>query len=335
MAERDQLVRALRRHDAGEPRRAEHVALLGVALADQGHGLGRHDDAALGAGGAGGDGLRRRRRPCWRRRSCRDASAASSAVTPNSRRRVAAATSASRIRLSPTRSVRMPAAARRSTSARVKMPLSPTTMRSFGTRGASSSDTASEVSKVRRLRLLMPMSRVPSGSARSSSRGVVHLDEHVHAERLRASATRARASSSVTLAMMTRMQSAPHGARLEHLVGLEEEILAQHRQAGGLAGGGEILGPALERRLVGQHREAGRAALGIGAGERRRIEIGADEALRRARLLDLGDQRRAIGREMALDRGGKAARRWAPRAPARSISRGAIRAFAAAISSRL
>ena len=35
MAERDQLVRALGRHDAGEARGAEHVALLGVAVADR------------------------------------------------------------------------------------------------------------------------------------------------------------------------------------------------------------------------------------------------------------------------------------------------------------
>ena len=48
---------------------------------------------------------------------------------------------------------------------------------------------------------------------------------------------------------------------------------------------------ALERRRVGQHREAGRAARLVGARQRRRIEVGADQALRRARLLDLGDQR--------------------------------------------
>ena len=181
----------------------------------------------------------------------------------------------------------------------------------------------------------MPMSRVLERQRAVELARVVHLDEHVHAERLRAPRSSARASSSVTLAMMTRMQSAPHSARLEDLVGLEEEILAQGRQAGGLAGGGEILGPALERGLVGEHGEAGRAALGIGAGERRRVEIDADEALRRARLLDLGDERRAIGREMALDRGGEAARREGLSRARRSISRGAIRAFAAAISSRL
>ena len=54
-------------------------------------------------------------------------------------------------------------------------------------------------------------------------------------------------------------------------------------------------GLALERRRVGQHRQAGRAAGLIGARQRGRIEVGADQALRRARLLDLGDQRVVAG----------------------------------------
>ena len=142
----------------------------------------------------------------------------------------------------------------------------------------------------------------------------MHLDEHVHAERVRCRDEGARLVVGDARHDDEDAVGAPQ-ARLEDLVGLEQEILAQHRQAGGLAGGGKIFGPALERGLVGEHGQAGRAALGIGAGERRRIEIDADEALRRARLLDLGDQRRAIGREMALDRGGKAARAVGPRAP--------------------
>ena len=35
VTKRDQLMRLLRRHDAGNPRRAQHVALLGVARDDQ------------------------------------------------------------------------------------------------------------------------------------------------------------------------------------------------------------------------------------------------------------------------------------------------------------
>ena len=48
VAERDQLVRALGRHDAGDPRGPEHVALLRVAGADERQRLGPHDDASLG-----------------------------------------------------------------------------------------------------------------------------------------------------------------------------------------------------------------------------------------------------------------------------------------------
>ena len=76
-----------------------------------------------------------------------------------SRRAVAAATSAWRIRLSPTRNAPMPTACRRAMSAGVEMPLSPTSTRSLGTIGASVSLTLSVVSKVRRSRLLMPIRR--------------------------------------------------------------------------------------------------------------------------------------------------------------------------------
>ena len=48
VAERNQFVGALGRHDAGDPRRSEHVALLRVARADERQRLGPHDDATLG-----------------------------------------------------------------------------------------------------------------------------------------------------------------------------------------------------------------------------------------------------------------------------------------------
>ena len=53
----------------------------------------------------------------------------------------------------------MPTPRQRAKSAGVKMPLSPTTIRSRGTIGASRSLTSSDVSKVCRSRLLMPISR--------------------------------------------------------------------------------------------------------------------------------------------------------------------------------
>ena len=91
--------------------------------------------------------------------------------------------------------------------------------------------------------------------------------------------------------MMIRMAVRAPGAGLMDLVGIEQEILAQRGQGAGRARRGQKLGRALEGRRVGQHRKAGGAARLIGLGERRRVEIGADQALGRAGLLDLGDQR--------------------------------------------
>src|SRR5262245_17445857 len=137
---------------------------------------------------------------------------------------------------------------------------------------------------------------------------VVHLEQNIHAERLR------RGSQLPRRRVVDRCHNdedavgAP-GPRLRHLVGVVHEILAQHWQCGGCARGAEILRPALKRRRVGQHREAGGAALLVGARQRRRIEIRADQAFRRARLLDLGDQGVVAGGELALERGKKSARR--------------------------
>ena len=51
-----------------------------------------------------------------------------------------------------------------------------------------------------------------------------------------------------------------------------------------------------KRGCIGQHREARRAALLVGSCQCRRIKIGADEAARRACLLDLGNERVVAGR---------------------------------------
>ncbi len=123
----------------------------------------------------------------------------------------------------------MPAAASRATSAGVKMPLSPTRSRSEGTSAASRSDVASVVSKVLRSRLLMPMSGEARRSARSKLRLVVDLDEHVHAERKRHLFERLR------LVVGDRRHDdqdgvGAEGARLEHLVGVEQEVLAERRE---------------------------------------------------------------------------------------------------------
>ena len=55
--------------------------------------------------------------------------------------------------------------------------------------------------------------------------------------------------------------------RLRHLVGVEGEVLAQHRQGNGRARRAQVAVPALEIGLVGEHRQASGAALLVGAGE--------------------------------------------------------------------
>ena len=85
---------------------------------------------------------------------------------------------------------------------------------------------------------------------------------------------------------------------------------------------------------VGQHRKAGRAARLIGLGERLRLEMLADEALRRARLLDLGDEPEPAFLARPLERLEEAARRRLSRISRSSVARG-TRTFASAISRRL
>src|SRR5579859_2955254 len=222
MTERNQLVRPLRRHDAGDTRDAEHIALLRVAGLDQLQRRLAHDDAAFGdrgpfsggllghvdhAGFAAGidmgegaafEGLpRHQRAPMEPSASLR----ASSAL-------VAAATSACRIRLSPTRKVDMPTCASRDRSDGAKMPLSPMITRSLGISGASASLVASVVSKVRRLRLLTPIIGERSLSARSSSaRSWISIRTSMPYAMAACSISLAAASSRA--AMIIRMQSAP------------------------------------------------------------------------------------------------------------------------------
>ncbi len=90
--------------------------------------------------------------------------------------------------------------------------------------------------------------------------------------------------------------------RLDHLIGIHGEILAQHRQRAGGARLLEMLVGALEKIHVGQHRQAGGAVAFITPGDVGRPEIRAQQALAGARLLDLGDDRGTTGGKPAPDR---------------------------------
>src|SRR5690606_37654230 len=94
--------------------------------------------------------------------------------------------------------------------------------------------------------------------------------------------------------------SADH-ARLVDLVGVDDEVLAQHRQGAGVAGFAQEAVAALEKINIGEDRQARRAARLIAAGNRGRVEILADQALGRAGLFHLGTARRFPGSMFAAD----------------------------------
>ncbi|OQC18656.1 MAG: hypothetical protein BWX70_03449 [Verrucomicrobia bacterium ADurb.Bin070] len=99
------------------------------------------------------------------------------------------------------------------------------------------------------------------------------------------------------------------GGALVNLIGVDNEILAQHRQRRGVAGLLEVGGRAFEEGGLGQDRERGGPAVGIGAGDGGGSEIGADVAARGRGALEFRDHVHA-GR---VERGGETARPVATR----------------------
>ena len=100
-----------------------------------------------------------------------------------------------------------------------------------------------------------------------------------------------------------------HRPRFEDLIGVDHEVLAQHRQATGRAGGLEKLRCALEVLAVGEHRQAGGTAGLVGSGDLGGTKILADHTLRGAGLLDLGNDRGVAGSDPAAQAAGEIAGR--------------------------
>ena len=107
------------------------------------------------------------------------------------------------------------------------MPLSVTTMRPDGWPQQAERGFQG-VSKVCRSRLLMPISRRQSG-APLQLLGVVHFDQHVQPPDA-AQAASAPASGIVQGRGDQQDAVGAEGARFDDLVGVDGEILAQHRQ---------------------------------------------------------------------------------------------------------
>jgi hypothetical protein len=87
-----------------------------------------------------------------------------------------------------------------------------------------------------------------------------------------------------------------HRPRLDHLIRIDDEVLAQHRQAARRARLDQIIGRTLKVLAVGQHRQAGRATRLVGTRDVRRPEVGAQHALGRACLLHFRDHGRLATR---------------------------------------
>src|SRR5207253_4343161 len=81
----------------------------------------------------------------------------------------------------------------------------------------------------------------------------------------------------------------PPGARLLHLVGIDQEILPETGERSGRARLGQMIEGTAEEALVGQDRERRGAGGGVAARERGDVVVGADGAARRRGALQLGD----------------------------------------------
>ena len=99
------------------------------------------------------------------------------------------------------------------------------------------------------------------------------------------------------------------GAGLVDLIGVDDEVLADHRQGAGRARRLEILVAPLKEITVGQHRKTGRALAGIALRDLGGPKIRAQHTLARTGLLDLGDHRRGTGLDFSPERVGEPARR--------------------------
>jgi hypothetical protein len=144
----------------------------------------------------------------------------------------------------------------------------------------------------------MPISGVASCSARSSSLAVMHFDEHRHAE-----AVGDGSKSRMRRQIECRKRSAGWRRRPWRALRGPDRRRPGSPCAGRQIAGGtrclQVRRRALEKLTIGQHRQTCRAMPLITGGDLGRAKVGAQDASRRAGLLDLGDHRRLARRRFA------------------------------------
>ena len=124
-------------------------------------------------------------------------------------------------------------------------------------------------SRVLRLRALTPTSSAPSVDGTGGLGLVVHLDEHGHPE-LAGLVVQPAQQVVVERGDDQQDQVGAGGAGLEHLVGLDHEVLAQQRDVDRGADRAEVVEAAAEPALLGEHADRGGTAGGVADGRGRR-----------------------------------------------------------------
>ncbi len=179
------------------------------------------------------------------------------------------------------------------------MPLSETSTHWSGTCSRSRSVCSRLVLKVRRSRLLTPMSVAPASNTRLQVLRVVQLNQGRHSQRHRFVEKRAQVAIVQALGDQQH-RVCPRRPRLKELIAVEDKILPQAWDADRRSHVAQIFELALKIRLVREHAQTRRAVLLVRSPDRDRIKIRANHTGRRAGLLHFGDQlNRALGEPRA------------------------------------
>ena len=208
-------------------------------------------------------------------------------------RAAAAAGSAERIRASPIRAASKPRARQPATVAGSRTPDSATTRRSSGTSSRSRTACSGSTARVRRSRLLRPISLARVASARSSSRSIVGLDKGLETQ-LKGLVDETAQAGGGMQAGQEQDRVRPGRPEQGQLAWIDHELLGQHWHADRGPDPAQVINRAAEPVRLTQDRDHRRATRRIGSSAGNRIVGRIDDlAGRRRRPLHLGDQGQA------------------------------------------
>ena len=128
------------------------------------------------------------------------------------------------------------------------------------------------------------MMRAPAPEPVRSSSGRMGLDQHGQPEVRFADADRSASSRRSSAAAINSTASAPCGAGLDDLRGVDDEVLPKDGQVAGASGGHQVVERAAEVRGLGEHGERGRPARLVLRCPRGRVRLGDRPGRRRCPL---------------------------------------------------